>query len=73
MLVNICVKLRGDNLNGFKVTERTRLNRQMHCILFSVSKDHHSKNRKYRFTGSARRLMLVDICVKFQEDSLNSV
>ena len=71
MLVNICMKFHEDTLNGFKVTERTRFCLR-NCYLQS-SKGHNSKRTKQelRFLRSARRLMLVNICMKFHEGTLN--
>ena len=42
MLVNICIKFHEDALNGFKVTERTRLCLRSCCL--QSSKGHDSKS-----------------------------
>ena len=72
MLVNICMKFHEDTLNGFKVTELTQFCLR-NCYLQS-SKGHNSKgiNTRVMVLHSARRLMLVNICMKFHEDTLNS-
>ena len=70
MLVNICMKFHDDTLNGFKVTERTRFCLR-NCYLQS-SKGHNSKSiQELWLLRSARRLMLVKICMKFHEGTLN--
>ena len=71
MLVNICMTFHEDTLNGFKVTERTRF-----CLrngYLQSSKGHNSVSIKQElwFLRSARRLMLVNICMKFHEGILN--
>ena len=67
MLIDIYIKFREDILNCFQVIERT---------LFydgQSSKGNNSKsiNARLRFLHSACRLMLIDIYMKFREDSLN--
>ena len=74
MLVNICMKFHEDTLNGFKLTERTPFCLR-NCYLQS-SKGHNSKSINIRvmvlaFCMLCRRLMLVNICMKFHEDILN--
>ena len=66
MLVNICMKFHEYTLNDFKVTERTRFCLR-NCYLQS-SKGHNSKsiNTRLWFLRYAIRLMLVNICMKFQ-------
>ena len=69
MLVNICMKFCEDILNGFKTTERTRF--CLRTATYQNSKEHNSKKYKQKSYGilcSARRLMLVNICMKFHED-----
>ena len=70
-MVNICMKFHEDILNGFKVTERTRFCLR-NCYLQN-SKEHNSKVeiQELWFLRSARRLMLVNICMKFHECNLN--
>ena len=60
-----------DTLNGFKVTERTRFCLRNCCL--QSSKGHNSKRISTRllFLRSACRLMLVYICMKFHEGTLN--
>ena len=72
MLVNICMKFHEDTLNGFKVIERTRFCLR-NCELQS-SKGRNSKSiiQELWFLHSACRLMLVNICMKFHEVTLNS-
>ena len=68
MLVNICMQFHEGILIGFEVTERTRL-----CLWNCYSKGHNSKSilQELWFLGSACRLMLVNICMKFHEGTLN--
>ena len=73
MLVNICMKFHEDILNSFKVTERTRF--YLRNGYLQSSKGHNSKSiniKELWFLRSARHLMLVNICMKFHEDILNS-
>ena len=71
MLVNSCMKFHEDALNGFKVTELTRLCLR-NCYL-QTSKGHNSKriNTRVMVLHSARRPMLVNICMKVHKDTLN--
>ena len=72
MLVNISMKFHEDILNGLKVRERTQFCHR-NCYLQS-SKGHNSKNiypRIMVLAPFARRLMLVNISMKFHEDILN--
>ena len=72
MLVNISMKFQEDILNGLKVIERTRFCHR-NCYLQS-SKGHNSKIyiQKLRFLRSVRRrIMMVNISMKFHEDILN--
>ena len=72
MLLYICVKFHENIANGFGVTERTQFCLR-NCYLQS-SKGHNSKSINIRviwFLGSAHRLMLVNICMKFHEGILN--
>ena len=68
-LIYIYMKFLEDILNRFQVIERTRF-----CDGPS-SKESNSKSINARvmafFLRSARRLMLIDIYMKFREDSLN--
>ena len=68
MLVSICMKFHEDTLNGFKVTERTRFCQKRYL---QSSKGHNSKsiNIRVMVLASAHRLMLVNICMKFHEDT----
>ena len=66
MLVNIPMKFHQDNLNGFQVTERTRLECKFCYFLFQRAITPKICNPKLWFLCSARRLMLVTDHVKFQ-------
>ena len=71
ILVNICMTFHEDTLNGFKVTGRTRFCVR-NCYLQS-SKGHNSKsiNTRVMVLAFCSRLMLVNICMKFHEGTLN--
>ena len=71
MLVNISMKFHEDILNGLKVIERAQFCHR-NCYLQS-SKGHNSKIyiQELWVLRSARRLMLVNISVKFYDDTLN--
>ena len=67
MLVNICMKFHEDTSNGFQVTVRKR---------FCEGQSSKGLTRKVKiqelwFLHCAHRLMLVNICMKFHEDTLN--
>ena len=69
MLVDICMKFHDASLYGLKVIERTRWRHD-----FVRDKVHREITKKIKmqelpFLRSARRLMLIDICMKFREDS----
>ena len=68
MLTDIYMKFLEDIWNKFQVTEWTRF-----CD-GQNSKGNNSKNinEQLWFLCSARRLMLIDIYMKFRKDSLNS-
>ena len=68
MMVNICMKFHEDILNGFKVTECTRFCLR-NCYLQS-SKGHNSKSLNTRVMILVF-CMLVNICMKFHEGTLN--
>ena len=59
------MKFLEDILNRFQVTEQTRF-----CDGHS-SKGKNSKSAELWFLRSGRRLMLIDIYIKFCEDSCN--
>ena len=67
MLVNICMKFHEGNLNGFWVTERTRPYRKIY-FQFQRAITPKIHNPELQFLCSARRLMLLYICVKFHEN-----
>ena len=72
MLVNISMKFHEDILNALKVIERTQFCHRNSYL--QSSKGHNSKNiypRVMVLAPSARRLMLVNISMKFLEDILN--
>ena len=69
MLVNICMKFHDASLYGLKVIERTRWRQD-----FVRDKVQREITQKYKcklpFLHFARRLMLVDICMKLHDASL---
>ena len=71
MLVNISMKSHEDTgiLNGLKVIERTQYCHR-NCYL-QVQRGITLYIQELWFLRSARRLMLVNISVKFHEDILN--
>ena len=68
MLVNICMKFHESTLNGFWVTERTRPYRKIYYFQFQRAITPKIRNPELRFLRSARRLMLLYICVTFHEN-----
>ena len=94
-MLNICVKFHENILNGFDVTERTRVcgrNGNIKCSKGNNSKSMQSKvtvpvlctsshgaynmcakecNPELRFLLFARRLILLNICMKFHENISN--
>ena len=71
MLVNNPMKFYHDILNDFRVTERTRLECKFCFFPFQRAIARKICNPELRFLYSARRLMLVNIPVKFHRDILN--
>ena len=69
MLIDIYMKFCEDSLNGFQVTEQTRF-----CVTDKVPREITQKVylQELRLLCSTRRLMLIDIYMKFYEDSLIS-
>ena len=68
-LIDIYMKCREDSLNGFQVIERTRF-----CDRQRKFQGKWLKNvymQELWFLRSARRLMLIDIYMKFRDNSLN--
>ena len=63
MVFNVCVKLHENMSSGFKVMEPTRkiVNAQR-AITQNVEKP------ELRFMCSARRIMVINVCVKFHEN-----
>ena len=66
MLIDIYMKFREDSLNGFQVIEPTRF-----CYKVPREIAKKSINARVMVLGAARCLMLIDIYMKFREDSLN--
>ena len=71
MLVNICMKFHARILNGFWVKERTRPYRKIYYFQFQRAITPKIRNTELRFLRSARRLMLLYICVKCHENISN--
>ena len=71
MLVNNPVKFHHDILHDFRVTERTRLECKFCFFPFQRAITRKICNPELRFLCSARRLMLVNIPVKFRRDILH--
>ena len=71
LLVNICMKFHEGTLNGFWVTERTQPYRKIYYFQFQRAITPKIRNPELRFLRSARRLMLLYICVKFHENISN--
>ena len=65
------MKLHEGSLNGFWVTEWTRPYRKIYYSQFQRAITPKISNPELRFLCSARRLMLLYICVKFHENILN--
>ena len=70
MLVDICMKFHDASLYDLKVIERTRWRQDF--VRDKVQKEitQNIKMQELPFLHSARRLMLVDICMKFHDASL---
>ena len=70
MLVDICMKFHDASLYGLKVIERTRWRQDF--VRDKVQREITQKiyMQELRFLHLARCLMLIDICMKFREDSL---
>ena len=63
VVFNVCVKFHENMSSGFKVMERTRkIVSTQRAITQKVEKP------ELRFTCSARRLMVFNVCVKFHEN-----
>ena len=71
MLANICMKFHEDILNSFKVTERTRFCFRNCYLQSSKGQTQKVTIQQLWFLRSACRLMLVNICMKFHEGTLN--
>ena len=69
MLIDIHIKFREDILNGFELKERTYFSDGQ------SSKGNNSKsiNEELWLLRSARRLVLIDIYMKFLEEILNMI
>ena len=70
MLVDICMKFHDGSLYGLKVIDRTRWRQDF--VRNKVRREITKKiyMQELPFLYSARRLMLVDICMKFHDASL---
>ena len=71
MLVNICIKFHEGILNVFLVIERTQPYRKIYYFQFQRAVTPKIHNPELQFLRSARRLMLLYICVKFNENISN--
>ena len=60
----ICVNIRENILNGFQLTERTRVHGRNGYVQCSKDNNSKSKQKELRFMCSARRLIVLYICVK---------
>ena len=72
MLVDydICMKFHDASLYGLKVILRTRWRQDFVRDKVQREITQKIKMQELPFLHSARRLMLIDICMKFREDSL---
>ena len=70
MLFDICMKFHDASLYGLKVIDRTRWRQDF--VRDKVQREITQKilMQELLFLRSARRLMLVDICMKFHDASL---
>ena len=68
MLIDIYMKFREDRLNGFQVIEQI-----LYCVRVQGKLLESIHTRGMFFLRSARRLMLIDIYMKFREESLNGL
>ena len=66
MLIDIYMKFREDSLNGFQVIEQI-----LYCVRVQGKLLKSISTRGMYFLRSARCLMLIDIYMKFRDDSLN--
>ena len=71
MVLNICVKIHENILNGFEVTERTRVCGKI--AILQCSKSNNSNRMQCRVTVPdwAHCLILLNICMKFHENISN--
>ena len=69
MLINTSMKFHEGTLNGFLVTERTGPYRKIYYFQMAITQK--IRNPELRSLRSARRLMLLYICVKFHENISN--
>ena len=70
MLVDIGMKFHDASLYGLKVIERTRWRQDFVRDKVQREITQTIKMQELPFLHSARRLMSIDICMKFREDSL---
>ena len=68
MLIDIYMKFCEDSLNGFQVIERT-----LFCDKSPRKITQKVKMEELWFLCSAHRLVLIDVYMKYREDSLNSI
>ena len=71
MMLNICMKFYEHILNGFTVIERTWFCHRNCFLRCSKGRNLKSINTRLQFLHSAFCPMLVNICIKFHEDTLN--
>ena len=71
MLVDICMKFHDISLYDLEVIERARWRQDF--VRDKVQREKTQKNINARVTVLARRLMLVDICMKFHDASLYGI
>ena len=70
MLVDICMKFHDASLYGLKVIRRTRLRQDLmgHKVPREITQQ--VLMQELPFLYSAHHLLLIDICMKYHEDSL---
>ena len=69
MVISICIMFQENIYNSFQITERTHI---LQKSLFSMFKGHNSKSRLW-FLCSARRLIVLYICVRFHANISNCI
>ena len=71
MLVDICMKFHNASLNDLKVIERTRWRQDVVTYIVPREITQKVKKEELPFLHSACGIILIDICMKFREDSLS--